>query len=179
MRAVFDLARPLEFFESSVDRQVFHHSLVRVGSDLTMSGREPYVETDLTKVRSGMPIDVASQQAWGQKQRHVVLAAYRQYEPVPGLGERGREARLVLTGDADFMTDAHYDREANSELTLNLIRWLTGEELLIRREGEERIAKEAMSLEPQQHNVVVFLVIGSPVVVFLAGWIVWFLRRSK
>ncbi|NJN64392.1 MAG: hypothetical protein HC882_05580 [Acidobacteria bacterium] len=77
------------------------------------------------------------------------------------------------------MTDAEYDRESNREFARNLIRYLAGEELLIRREGEQTFAKQAMSLEPAQQQVLRLLVLVIPAAVFLLGWIVWFVRRSK
>jgi hypothetical protein len=85
----------------------------------------------------------------------------------------------MLIGDADFPNDQNFNREANRELATNAIRWLTGEELLIRRQGESAGQKRIMFLEPSQSMLVRMLTIVLPVGVFLAGWIVWFARRSK
>ncbi|NJN64393.1 MAG: GldG family protein [Acidobacteria bacterium] len=41
MRVVFNVARPLEFFETTEDRQIFHHALVRVGGEPTGFGARP------------------------------------------------------------------------------------------------------------------------------------------
>ena len=179
LRVVFRLARPVEFFEYVNDRQIFHQILVRVGSSPDDPTREPYVETDLARASVPGEVDHQAQAEWAGRSKTVVVLAYRRFEPPPGSDEEGREARVVLVGDTDFLTDAEYDREANSELGLNLVRYLTGEELLIRREGEERYAKQAMALEPAQHTLVRMLVLIIPTGVFLFGWLVWFLRRSK
>jgi hypothetical protein len=137
------------------------------------------VETDLERAATSTEINEQAQAAWAARPRRVAIAAYRTFEAQPGTDERGREARIALIGDADFLTDREYDTEANAELGLNLVRWLAGEELLIRREGEQRLAKEAMNLEPSQMQTVLALGLAVPIGVFLSGWIVWFFRRSK
>ncbi|RMF74317.1 MAG: hypothetical protein D6738_06720 [Acidobacteria bacterium] len=179
LRVVFRLARPLEFFENPDDRQIFHQILVRVGSSASDPSREPYVETDLSRAAGTVEIDREAQREWAGRSKTVALLAFRRFEPAPGTDEEGREARVVLVGDTDFLTDGEIDREANAELGLNLVRYLTGEELLIRREGEQRYAKQAMALEPNQIALVRMLALIVPAGVFLFGWIVWFLRRSK
>lgn len=175
---VFTVARPIEFFEVQRDRQVFHHVLVQVGPANTPL-REPYVEPDLERAKSNQSVNVVEQQKWMGRGRRVAAAAYRSYEALPGSAEAGRETRVVMIGDADFATDRELSRESNSDLIMNLVRWLAGEELLIQREGEGSLAKEAMSLEPAQLSLIQMVVVLIPVIVFLCGWVLWFVRRSK
>jgi hypothetical protein len=180
MQALFRLARPISFFETSHDRQVFHLALVRV--DRASGGEEdkaPYVETDLAAIRGGLSIDPAAQARWANEpQPAVMVAAYREFQPETTTGA-GWEARLVLAGDADFLTDAEYDRGANAELAMSLVRWLGDEEILIRRETEATFARQAMVLEAGQQQAIRMLALVLPAGVFLCGWIVWFVRRSK
>ncbi len=176
----FPLARPVEFGPVMNDQQVFHYKLVDLGQDRDRQGKDPFVSSDLALAL--LPADELSrlpQQAGSGEPVSVAIGAYRKYPPRPGDTHAGREARAVLVGDADFLNDAHFDQVANRELAVNIVRWLTGEELLIRREGERRAAREAMSVSPDQMNLVIALAIGIPVVVFLVGWIVWLTRRSR
>ena len=177
--AIFPFARPVEFFEVPDDRQIFHHVLVRVGPDREGKGRDPYVETDLQRAEKVSTVDEKARQSWGGRPINLVVAAFRKFEPPPGSDLAGREARVICAGDADFLDDENFDRQANRELALNLVHWLTGEELLIRREGEKRLAKLAMKIEPEQWRFAFAIVLTLPIAIFLAGWIVWFLRRSK
>ncbi len=177
--AIFPFARPVEFFEVPDDRQIFHHVLVRVGPDPEGKGRDPYVDTNLARAEGSTTLDEDARRAWGGRPINLVVAAFRKFEPPPGSRLAGREARVVCAGDADFLDDENFDRQANRELAMNLVHWLTGEELLIRREGEKKLAKLAMKIEPEQWRFAFAMVLTLPIAIFLAGWVVWFLRRSK
>lgn len=179
-RVVLPLVRPLSFRRVMSDQQIFHHVLLMPGQQgvLPGAGTNPYVEPDLGKAQSA-DIDRAVQVNWIDQPISLAIAAFRKFEPAPGRPEAGREARLILVGDADFMTDAAWDREANGEFALNLVRWATGEELLIRREGERRQAREVMALEPDQLSTMMMAVLVAPLVVALFGAVMWFVRRSR
>lgn len=177
---LFPVARPVEFQQSMEDQQIFHHKLVEAGPDPQRQGRDPVAATDLSLVTA--PVEqLASIRARPGAGEAVTLAvgAFRKFPPPAADRGTGREARAVLVGDADFLSDGYIDQVANRELGVNIVRWLTGEELLIRREGESRYAREAMSLTPLQMNLVIALTAGVPVAIFLLGWIVWLVRRSK
>jgi hypothetical protein len=177
---LFPQARPVEFGPVMNDQQVFHYKLVELGPDSQGQGKDPFVALDPAVVL--LPADqVARLPRQGEPLEpiDVAVGAFRKFPPREGETRVGREARAVLVGDADFLNDAHFDQVANREFALDLVRWLTGEEILIRREGERRQAREAMAVSPAQMNLVIALAIGAPIVVFLVGWIVWLLRRSK
>ncbi len=176
----FPQARPVEFGPVMDDQQVFHYKLVELGIDAQGRGRSPFVSADPSLALQPAE-ELASLPDPGSPPAPITAAvgAYRKFQPRPGDTRVGREARVVLVGDADFLNDAHFDQVANRELALNLVRWLTGEELLIRREGERRQAREAMMVSPAQMNLVIALALGTPIIVFLVGWIVWLARRSK
>jgi len=162
------------------DQQVFHYKLVELGPDSQRQGKDPFVSGD--PALALLPADQAArqpQQGGPPGPISVAVGAFRKFQPREGDTRVGREARAVLVGDADFLNDAHFDQVANRELALDIVRWLTGEEMLIRREGERRQAREAMTVSPAQMNLVIALAIGTPVVVFLIGWVIWLTRRSK
>lgn len=177
---VFPQARPVEFGPVMNDQQVFHYKLVELGAGAPGQGMSPFVSADPSlALRPAGELASLSDGGAAPVPVTVAVGAFRKFQPRPGDTRVGREARLVLIGDADFLNDAHFDQVANRELALNVVRWLTGEELLIRREGERRQAREAMTVSPAQMNLVIALAIGAPIVVFLVGWIVWLTRRSR
>ena len=178
--ALFPQARPVEFGPVMNDQQVFHYKLVELGPDTQGQGKDPFVSADPSLAL--LPADELARvprQGGPPGPIGVAVGAFRKYQPREGDTRVGREARAVLVGDADFLNDAHFDQVANRELALDIVRWLTGEEMLIRREGERRQAREAMAVSPAQMNRVIALAIGAPIAVFLVGWIVWLTRRSK
>lgn len=176
-RVVMPLARPLDFGRVLNRQQIFHHTLVEVGPALTPQ-TSPYVETDLQRAQREQ-LNTEVQTNWIGQPVRLALTAFRKFEPQPGRPEAGVEARLVVVGDADFMSDALWDRESNGELALNLLRWLTGEELLIRRVEERRLAKEAMAIEPAQFSLLMAVTTILPAVIAVLGGVLWFVRRSK
>ncbi len=177
---VFPVARPVEFRQVMEDQQIFHYKLVEVGPDPQRQGRDPFAVTDLSLVTATAE-QVSSLRPPGSLTETISVAvgAFRKFPPPEGSQGRGREARIVLVGDADALSDARIDQVANRELGVNVVRWLTSEELLIRREGETRYAREAMNLTPLQMKIVLALTVGVPVVIFLLGWVVWLMRRSR
>jgi ABC-type uncharacterized transport system involved in gliding motility auxiliary subunit len=177
---LFPLARPIDFRTVLSDQQIFHAAIVAPGPDRDGQRKDPYVDEDLSLAEA--PLEkVAALPLRGPQPTLIplVISAYRKFEPAPGRAGAGTEARLVVAGDADFLSDRNFDLVGNREFALNLIRWLTGQELLIRREGERRVAKEAMSVSSAQMRLVWALGAGLPLAIFLTGWTVWFARRSK
>jgi hypothetical protein len=175
---VFPTARPLEYRQVMRDQQVFHHMLVRPQQIGAQRGMTPYVEPDLTRL-DDPKVNPEVQRNWIGQPINIAIVAFRRYEPRPGQAEAGVEARLAVIGDADFLTDAHVARQGNTEFALNVVRWLTGEELLIRREKEGQVAQNAMAIEEDARQKLTAVVVGLPLLVALLGMTIWFVRRSK
>jgi hypothetical protein len=172
-RLVTQTARPIEFFQLIEDQQIFHHVLVR-------GGRGTYAETELEEFRDNPEIDERERARARQNPPPpaVSVLAYRDFGRQEG-SVLASEARLAIVGDADFAKDEYYDSGANGEFMLNLVRWMTGDEVLIRREGEETYAKLAMTIEPDQRRLVRLVFLIEAAFVFMLGWVVWIVRRSK
>jgi hypothetical protein len=165
------ITRPLEFFQVLEDQQIFHHVLVR-------GGRGTYAEPDLEEFRTSPKVDEQLQRENQDRPPVVGVLAYRSFGAREGSALES-EARLAVIGDADFAKDEYYDTGANGEFLLNLVRWMTGDDVLIRREGEETYAKLAMAIEPDQRRLVRLVVLVEAAFVFLLGWVVWLVRRTK
>ncbi|MBP0004847.1 MAG: Gldg family protein [Cyanobacteria bacterium SBC] len=92
--------------------------------------------------------------------------------------EAENEARLVVVGDSDFMTDSFFDGQLNSDFFLNSIQWLsqgTEETLSIRpREDVDR----NIVMTPQQARLLGWTALVTfPIVGFAASAILWWTRR--
>ncbi|MDQ7006896.1 MAG: GldG family protein [Acidobacteriota bacterium] len=171
-RVLMNVVRPVEFSQVMSDQQIFHHVLLR-------AGRGTYVESDLERAGRVREIDPQALEPWLDRPPVLAVAAFRKYTDERDPGDLGRVARMVVVGDADFLKDDFFDALSNSELAMNLVRWLTGEEVLIRRQGEAKVAKLAMQIEPGQRRLVRMIVVLEALGIFLVGWIVWFFRRTR
>ena len=178
-RPVFRRARPLEFFEVQDDRQIFHEWLIQPGPGQRVDD-QPYVIRGEMGTDAITEVDPQQQQSWAGRRISLILCAYRKFEPPEGSGMAGHVGRMVVTGDADFLSDRDY-QGPNAELALNLFRWLGDTEVLIPKKGDStlRLAKSSMQVTPDRFNFVTGMVVLLPVAIFLVGWIVWFARRSK
>ena len=102
-------------------------------------------------------------------------------EKVEGSGQAetaGASTRIVVFGDSDFAVNAAL-REANRDLLLATINWLTLEEdlIAIRPIDLQKQALRQMRVQDVQFVQItsVFLI---PAIVFIAGLIVWWQRRK-
>jgi ABC-type uncharacterized transport system involved in gliding motility auxiliary subunit len=87
------------------------------------------------------------------------------------------QSRLVVFGDSDFASDAFAGQLGNADLFLNAVNWLTAQENLIsirpREPGNSRL-----TMTPMQITVVNYAVLlGIPLLVFVAGIVAWSRRR--
>jgi len=105
-----------------------------------------------------------------------------QEETTPEL-ERGdnKDARIIVIGDSEFMTDANIRRNNNGDLIMNSINWLLEDEDLISirpKEAEDRSIKQLTETE----NTLVFWgnLLGMPIIVLLIGLIRYFwIKKSR
>jgi ABC-type uncharacterized transport system involved in gliding motility auxiliary subunit len=88
------------------------------------------------------------------------------------------EARLVLFGDSDFLTDSFFDNQLNGDLFLNTIGWLAevdDTQLSIRaKESKER----SLTLTPSVSRFLAWTALATfPAIGFGASAILWWKRR--
>lgn len=89
----------------------------------------------------------------------------------------GAPFRLVLVGDADFLSNSFYPYMANSDLALGLVRWLAREEALIA--VPQRVPVPALVLLTEDQLRMLYLVVVGllPLSSILVGVLVWWRRR--
>jgi ABC-type transport system involved in multi-copper enzyme maturation permease subunit/ABC-type uncharacterized transport system involved in gliding motility auxiliary subunit len=89
----------------------------------------------------------------------------------------GREQRMVVVGDADFLSSAVVGNAGNLELGLNLVRWLAQDDALL--DIPPRVAPDRqLSLSrPAALTLAATFLIALPLASVVAGW--WIRRRRR
>ncbi|MBU1864350.1 MAG: GldG family protein [Candidatus Omnitrophica bacterium] len=88
-----------------------------------------------------------------------------------------REAKIVIFGDADFITNAHLRLSGNRDLFLNTIAWLSGEETLISIRPKEVDATPLFLRKGQSRMLFFVPVVFMPLIVITIGIMVFVRRR--
>ncbi|MBI2944056.1 MAG: GldG family protein [Candidatus Wallbacteria bacterium] len=153
--------RSISFVKPS-DRQVLFAPLVQ-----TVSGETSWAETDRTLY---VHFDE------GQDLRGPVTIGSVLLQD-PKTWKDGKSTKLVVLGDADFVTNQYTNRYSNLDLVVNSIAWLAQREMLAPAEKtgtpEQRLEMTAGDIKLAVGGIAVF-----PVLVMLFGLNVW-LRRKK
>ena len=90
----------------------------------------------------------------------------------------GREQRVVVVGDGDFLSNAHLDNGANRALGLRLARWLAGREALV-EVPEQPSDRDALVLSPvRAYAITGGALVGLPLLLVVTGLLIrW--RRGR
>jgi ABC-type uncharacterized transport system involved in gliding motility auxiliary subunit len=97
---------------------------------------------------------------------------------VAAVGEIGEKTRVAVFGSVDFISNRFFNFSGNSDLFLNTIGWLVGDEELI--SIRPKVAKEGkLTLTGNQSRVIFSLtVIVIPAIVLFSGIAVWWKRKN-
>jgi len=88
-------------------------------------------------------------------------------------------SRLVVIGDRDFAIDGYFGQLGNSDLLLNVLRWLHGQTEEITITPKETANNPIMLQRSQLFTMGFVSVLGLPALVLFTGIFVWVRRRSK
>lgn len=116
-----------------------------------------------------------------------ILAVAQEADPAGLKNEENKDqnkekARVVLIGDSDFALDIFLSTDQgqfNRDLFVNIINWLEAEEDLISILPKEESTKEVTLTGNQQKIIFYGTVIGMPVIVGIAGIVVFIKRKKK
>lgn len=89
------------------------------------------------------------------------------------------EARMVVFGDADFLSNRFVSVRGNLDLFVNSVQWLVGEEDRITIRPPQRVGDRLAISKAMQQGIMFFSVNLLPLVIFGAGLSVWALRRRR
>ena len=99
--------------------------------------------------------------------------------PAHPMVDAGRISRVAVFGDSNFVTDEMMDHLGNPNFSINVVRWLIGEDdrmALVGRVGTMRnVAVERSTLT----RIGWFVIAVWPMFVVLMGAVVWRLRRGR
>ncbi|GEM_PF-3321076 len=104
----------------------------------------------------------------------VAAASWRRTED----GNRENEARLIVVGDADFISNAYLPQSANRNFFLNMIAWLSREEELI-SVRRDPMQGQTIELTPRDGVITFWAILAAPILVLLVGVVVMFRRRGR
>ncbi len=103
-----------------------------------------------------------------------------QLGPLPvvvAVTKTGGKGRLVAIGDSDFATNGFLNLSGNKDFILNVIAWLSGDELAISIRPRARQTTPLYLKETDQQFLLYGPVLGLPVSFFVVGSCVFFWRR--
>jgi len=86
-----------------------------------------------------------------------------------------RPGRLVVIGDADFVSDAYLDLLGNRDLALNAVAWLAGEEDVLAGVRPKQVPEvdrplsQLILTEPEARGILALVAVVMPGLVLLAG----------
>jgi len=89
-----------------------------------------------------------------------------------------RGGRLVVAGDSDFATNAHFPQQGNANLFLNAVNWLAGNESLITIERPSSGPEPIDLTWAESRFLLVVVVFGYPLAIFGLGLNHWRRRRK-
>ncbi|MEW6442964.1 MAG: DUF4350 domain-containing protein [bacterium] len=143
---------------------------------LAKTSPKSWAETDLASLFQKGEVAHTADDLSGPVSVAVALTAERQGSE-QGEGEEGKEAKIVVFGDSDFVGNRNIGNMYNADLFLNTVNWLAGEEEFISiRPKATRGSRVAMT--PQQtRDIFYFSVLILPEALLLFGLAIWWRRR--
>lgn len=142
------------------------------GSSLTsliQTSQQSWAETDIASVNSGQVDPDPATDLIGPVDLAVVATN----------GSTG--ARVVVVGDADFVTNQYFVAYGNSDLILNSISWAAAQEDIINLTPKDTTTR-TLELPPQAYvlNLILFaVVLLLPGLMLISGVVVWAQRRRR
>ncbi len=108
------------------------------------------------------------------------LSASDSGEIAAAAGEQrpGRQARIVVIGDRDFIADGLLDKYGNRDLLLNCLRWLSGQTDRITIAPKETESTPLVLRDAQRTVILVVTLIALPGLIVLTGIFIRIRRRS-
>ena len=146
------------------------------GSVLIRTMPDTWAETDLSAVVNGDAIAQDPDEARGPNPVMVAVAA-RSNRSVGG-GDRTREGRVIVLGDADLSLNEYINLVSNQDLLLNSIAWLTENEELIAIRPTANVDQPLILTRSQQQLIAWIASLGAVQAIAFAGILV-FLQRRK
>lgn len=146
------------------------------GTVLLRSTPDTWAETDLRAVVEGEPIAQDPGETSGPND--VMVAVSAPSNRIVGDGERMRDARVVVLGDADLSANEYINVIGNQNLLLNSVAWLTESEDLIAMRPTTGINQPLILSQSEQRIISWIASLGTVQAIALVGVAVFLFRRK-
>ena len=168
-----------------------NHPAITAGLDYTFYVR-PRTIAVLKEYRSTIKmapvvLTASKKASWGESDRmlHVrfdaaedtpgpVPIAYLVFEPKEKTDLA--DTRLIVFTDADFLSNAYINQYSNAQMGLNVLNWLAETDYKVFVD-QEKIKVDRLDLTSQQKRIIASILFLMPVLIALAGMIVWIKSR--
>lgn len=125
----------------------------------------------------GDVVDTIQYDEDSDEQRGPLAFGWALTRPHPNLATG--EQRIAVLGDGDFLANTYLGNGVNLDLGTNLIKWLTGDDQLLDIVNRPSLDHQLnLSLSDRIVLVVIWL-IAVPILLFLAGVIIWWRRKRR
>ncbi len=89
------------------------------------------------------------------------------------------EQRVVVVGDADFLSNAYVGNVGNLDLGMNIINWLAHDDKFVAI-PVKTATDRSLTLDKSQISIIGFgLLLGVPLLLLATGFTIWFRRRRR
>ncbi|MDK1020934.1 MAG: GldG family protein [Candidatus Hydrogenedentes bacterium] len=146
------------------------------GTVLMRSTPDTWAETDVRAIDDREPISQDPAEISGPNPVMVAVSA-RSNRPV-GDGDRMRDSRVVVLGDADLALNEYMKRVSNQDLLLNSVAWLTENEELIAIRPTGNVDQPLILSQNEQRLIAWSASLGAVQAIAFTGLLV-FLQRRK
>ncbi|MCB9134894.1 MAG: GldG family protein [Anaerolineales bacterium] len=136
---------------------------------LIQTAQQSWAETDIASINSGQVAPDENTDLMGPVNLAVVANSV------------STGARVVVIGDADFVTNQYYVAYGNGDLALNAINWAAEQEDIISLTPKNTTTR-TLQLPPQAYNLNLILfavVLLLPGLMLISGVVVWVQRRRR
>jgi len=146
------------------------------------------IATEPTDGVTHTPLISTSPNAWGETDFALLSVGIAQPDPDDATGSlaialsaenRESGARLVVVGDASFLTNQYVVLGGNSILFSNAMNWLADDELTIELSPRASIPRQMFIPQTQLAILQLLSLCLGPTLALLAGFGVWYLRRQR
>jgi len=96
-----------------------------------------------------------------------------------GTAHGGKQQRVIVTGDGDFLANQYVGNVGNLDLGMNMINWLSEDEHFL--DIPAKTAPDtSLQLSPLQSGIIGFgFLFGLPAVLLVSGMTIWLRRRKR
>ncbi len=93
-------------------------------------------------------------------------------------GKENKKARIVITGDSDFITNKYYYFSANGNLFNNIISWLADQGELVSIAPKTFTPSSLVLTQGASKFLFFYTIIILPLIIFIIGIAIWLYRRK-